>query len=97
VTFHLFARAAILAALGSDPDADRGSAILAEDYRKAPGRAHYLRCRLRLDERGWVASPTTSRQGSHVLSSMLGASCLAVIPAERSAVDAGERVEIRLL
>jgi molybdopterin biosynthesis enzyme len=41
--------------------------------------------------------PTTERQGSHVLSSMLNADCLAVIPAAGEGVEAGERVEVRLL
>lgn len=97
VTFHLFVRPAILAASGRDPDEDRAGALLAAEYRKPAGRAHYLRCRLEPGPAGWLATLTTERQGSHVLSSMLGARCLAVIPAERTAVEAGERVEIRLL
>jgi molybdopterin molybdotransferase len=97
VTFHLFVRPAILAATGRDPDGDRMHAALAHGYRKALGRAHYLRCALERGEVGWRASVTTERQGSHVLSSLLGAQCLAVIPAERTELEAGEEVEVRLL
>lgn len=95
--FHLLGRAAIRVALGLDPDDDRAEATLAERYEKPAGRAQYLRCRLTATASGWSAALTTERQGSHVLSSLLGADCLAVIPAERTAVEAGERVEVRLL
>jgi molybdopterin molybdotransferase len=57
---------------------------------------HAVRCRLRLDPGGWLAEPT-GPQGSHILTSMLGADALALIPAERGDVDAGEEVEIELL
>ena len=37
------------------------------------------------------------RQGSHILTSMLGADALAIIPSASGDVAAGERVEIELL
>jgi molybdopterin biosynthesis enzyme len=55
-----------------------------------------VRCRLELREDGWHAAPT-GRQGSHILTSMLGATGLAMIEAERGDVGAGERVTIELL
>ncbi|MGN6664942.1 MAG: molybdopterin molybdotransferase MoeA [Solirubrobacterales bacterium] len=97
VTFHLFARPALRALQGLDPLPGRTHAALAAAYRKKPGKAHYLRCRLELGEEGWRAHLTRESQGSHVLTSMLGAEALAVIPAEREEVEAGERVEIELL
>jgi molybdopterin molybdotransferase len=97
VTFHLFARPALRALSGLDPHATRTHATLATVYRKKPGKAHYLRCRLELTESGWSAHLTRERQGSHVLTSMLGADALAVIPAEAKEVAAGERVEVDLL
>ena len=39
----------------------------------------------------------TKDQGSHVLTSMLGADALAIIPTAAGTVAAGERVEIELL
>ena len=97
VTFHLYARPALRAAMGLDPLPPTTRATLAATYRKAPGKAQYLRCRLRLGEEGWFAELTRERQGSHVLTSMLGADALAVIPADAEEVRAGERVEIELL
>ncbi len=63
---------------------------------KSPGRAHAVRCGLELREDGWHARPA-ERQGSHVLSSMLGADALAIIPTASAGVRAGEHVEIELL
>ena len=96
VTFLLFARPAIRAMLGAGDRPRISSAILDHDYPKRPGRAHLVRCRLELREDGWHAEPT-KEQGSHVLTSMLGADALAVIPTSSAGVAAGERVEIELI
>jgi len=96
VTFVLFARPALWAMQGADPSAFLLNATLAEDYRKPPGRAHAVRCSLRADGDRLRAHPT-GPQGSHVLTSMLGADGLAMIPADSEGVAAGERVEVELL
>lgn len=97
VTFLLFVRPAIRAMQGATGEgARRTTAILDQDYPKQPGRAHLVRCRLELREDGWHARPT-KEQGSHVLTSMLGADALAIIPTAAGGVAAGERVEIELL
>ena len=96
VTFLLFGRPAIRVLTGGDPDRDRAHAILDEDLAKKPGRAHAVRCRLELRDDGWHAR-STGAQGSHVLTSMLGADCLAILPTDAGDVLAGERVEIELL
>jgi molybdopterin molybdotransferase len=96
VTFQLFVRPAIRAMLGAREVVDRATAILDEDYPKQPGRAHLVRCRLKLRDDGWHARPTGA-QGSHVLTSMLGADALAVIPTAAETVRAGERVAIEML
>jgi molybdopterin molybdotransferase len=96
VTFILLARPALLAMQGRDPSAPRATAILEQDYPKKPGRAHAVRCRLRAAPEGWLARPT-KEQGSHVLTSMLGADALALIPTASEGVAAGERVAIELL
>jgi molybdopterin molybdotransferase len=96
VTFELFARPAIRAMLGAETESRRGTAILEQDYSKRPGRAHLVRCRLELGDDGWHATPT-GPQGSHVLTSMLGADALAIMPTASAGVVAGERVEIELL
>jgi len=96
VTFLLLGRPAVRALLGMSTRRRRATAILDEDYPKKPGRAHAVRCRLELRADGWHAR-TTGDQGSHVLTSMLGAEALALIPTERGDVRAGERVEIEPL
>ncbi len=96
VTFTLIAAPALASMLGI-PRADRRtSAVLDADYPKQPGRAHALRCRLRVEDDGLHALPT-GEQGSHMLSSMLGAEALAIIPAESAGVHAGERVTVEPL
>jgi molybdopterin molybdotransferase len=97
VTFHLFAKPALRAMVGLDPSAGRTHATLATACRKKRGKAHYLRCRLELTDDGWRAHLTRESQGSHVLTSMLGADALAVIPAEAEEIAAGERVAVELL
>jgi molybdopterin molybdotransferase len=97
VTFHLFVRTALRAMTGLPPHAGRTRAVLAEPQRKTAGRAHYARCRLELTDQGWRAHLTRANQGSHVLTSMLGAEALAVLPAEREELAAGEPVEVELL
>jgi molybdopterin molybdotransferase len=96
VTFLLFARPAIRTLVGAAVEAERATAILDEEYEKTPGRAHAVRCRLRLGDDGWHVRPT-KEQGSHVLTSMLGADVLAIVPADSATVPSGERLEIELL
>jgi molybdopterin biosynthesis enzyme len=53
--------------------------------------------RLIAGERSWVASPTKDAQGSHVLTSMLGADALALIAPGDGEAPEGELVEVELL
>jgi molybdopterin molybdotransferase len=96
VSFILLVRPALAVLAGAAPERTRTTAILDGDYEKAPGRAHAIRCRLSLREDGWHAAPAP-QQGSHVLTSMLGADCLALAPAESASLRAGERIEVELL
>jgi molybdopterin molybdotransferase len=97
VTFDLFVRPAIRALLGAvDSPRPQATAILDEDYAKQPGRAHLIRCRLELRDDGWHVRPT-KEQGSHVLTSMLGADAYAIAPTDAGDLPAGSRVEISLL
>jgi molybdopterin molybdotransferase len=97
VTFILFVRPALRALAGEDPSRDRTTAVLDSDYEKGPGRTHAIRVELELGDDGWHAGLTRAAQGSHVLTSMLGADALAVIPAEQESVAAGETVQVELL
>jgi molybdopterin molybdotransferase len=96
VTFLLFVRPALLGLQGADPGAARIEATLTEPYHKPADRAHAVRCRLELAAEGWLAKPAP-QQGSHVMTSLLGADGLALIPAATERVAAGERVTVELL
>jgi molybdopterin molybdotransferase len=96
VTFQLFARPALAAMQGAPPAAQRGTAVLDEAVARNPRREEAVRCRLRSADDGWHAAPT-GEQGSHQLTSMLGADALALVPAGEGKLAAGERVAIELL
>jgi molybdopterin molybdotransferase len=95
-TFLLLLQPALRRMLGLSPGASRISAVMDEDYSKPPGRAHAVRCALTTQKDGWHARPT-GPQGSHILTSMLGADGLALIPTDSEGVRAGERVEVEPL
>jgi molybdopterin molybdotransferase len=96
VTFVLFVRPALRALTGADPGVDAATATLADEVPRLPKRDQAVRCRLDLTDEGWVATPT-GPQGSHILTSMLGADALAVIEAGPEPAPAGERVQVQLL
>ncbi len=96
VTFVLFVRPALALLGGGRPDRQRTTARLAGDIEASPDRTQAARCRLELREDGWLAHPA-ERQGSHVLTSMLGADALAIVPAAPGPLRAGDRVEVELL
>jgi molybdopterin molybdotransferase len=97
VTFQLFVRPALAALQGSDPSATRTSALLEHPVARNPRREQAVRVRLRAGDGAWGASPTKGAQGSHVLTSMLGANALALIAPGEGEAPAGERVEVELL
>jgi len=93
VTFVLFARPALAALQGADPGIHRIRGVLAEARERHPDRDECVRVRLDEDRRAHLTGP----QGSHVLSSMLGADGLAVIPRGTGTLRAGATVEVELL
>jgi molybdopterin molybdotransferase len=96
VAFTLFARPALAALQGADPRAPRVSAALDESVARHPAREQAVRVRLRAGRDGWHAMPTGA-QGSHMLSSMLGADGLALVAPGEGRLERGERVEVELL
>ena len=96
VTFQLFARPALAALQGADPVAPRASARLAEPVRRHRVREQAVRVRLSHAEDGLRAIPT-GEQGSHILTSMIGADGLALVAAGEGEAGTGERVEVELL
>jgi molybdopterin molybdotransferase len=96
VTFHLFARPALRRIAGGETDDTRAQAVLDVPYRREPGRDQVIRCGLVARPDGWHVAPTKP-QGSHVLTSMLGADCLAFVPPGEGELEAGAEVEFELL
>jgi molybdopterin molybdotransferase len=96
VTFVLFVRPALRALQGADPSATRTIARLDGPIPANPDRDQAVRCRLRVADDGWHAEPT-GPQGSHVMSSMLGAGVLAIVPAGERDLAPGERVTVELI
>jgi molybdopterin molybdotransferase len=96
VTFALLASPALRALQGARTAGEPLTAVLDGGYRKPAGRAQAVRCRVRAREDGWHARPT-GPQGSHVLSSMLAADALAIVPSATTDVHDGARVQIEAL
>jgi molybdopterin molybdotransferase len=90
VTFTLFARPALAALQGADARARTITARLAVAIDRHPDRDECVR--VRIDESG--AATPTGPQGSHVLSSLLGADGLAVIPRGGEPLPAGAPVDV---
>jgi len=97
VTFHLFARPAVRALQGADPEPRRATARLGAALKRNPRRDQMVRVRLAPEaDGGWTAHPTKA-QGSHVLTSMLGADALGRVPTGEGDIAAGERIDIEFL
>jgi molybdopterin molybdotransferase len=96
VTFVLLAAPALRAMQGARAANAPLTAVLDGGYRKPAGRAHAVRCRVIAREDGWHAQPTGT-QGSHVLSSMLAADALAIVPSPVTDLPDGARVQIEPL
>jgi molybdopterin molybdotransferase len=95
-TFTLLVRPALARLAGGPPDALRTVAALAAPYEKKTGRTEAIRATLELTAGGWRADPRP-HQGSHVLTSLLGAGCLALIPGDAHRLEAGAEVEVEIL
>jgi molybdopterin molybdotransferase len=92
VTFLLFARPALAAMQGGPPPPARGRAVLAASIPRQRTREDCIRVRL-VDGRALPTGP----QGSHQLSSLLGADALAIVPRGDGEIEAGAEVEVELL
>ena len=97
VSFEMFARPMILALLGaSDLTHRRVNATLADTIPEKDDRRHFVRVTLEEHAEGYVAH-LTGDQGSGILTSMVAADGLAVIPEGWRSVEPGARVQVILL
>ena len=99
VTFQLFVRPGARRAAGRGARrAARRARRSARPIPRNPQREQAIRVRLlQSRRRARRAAPTKGAQGSHVLTSMLGADGLALIAPGEGEAAAGERVEVELL
>jgi molybdopterin molybdotransferase len=97
VTFSLFVAPALAALQGApSPAPPRPTAVLAVDVRRNPRRDQMIRVRLQ-DEGDVVRAHPNGAQGSHILTSLLGADALGLIPAGEGTVPAGETISLHAL
>jgi len=97
VSFEMFVRPALLKMLGmTEWKRSIVEATLVDEVKQKDDRRHFLRVRLER-EAGEYRAHLTGGQGSGILSSMVKANALAIIPEEWSRVPAGARVRVMLL
>jgi len=97
VTFLQFVRPAILAMQGrTDVVPVRHPAILQNAIMKTDGKRHYLRG-VATPLEGKLHVRTTGTQSSGVLSSLVRANCLIIVPEQVRQVNEGETVEIEFV
>ena len=95
VTFQLLVRPALRRLQGARPE-PRLEAMLGAPIERNAGREQAVRVRLESAADGLYAY-STGAQGSHVLTSMLAADGLALIPSGEGTLAAGEHVEVEPL
>jgi molybdopterin molybdotransferase len=96
VTFTLFVRPALAALQGAAPGGRRGQAQLGTAVKRNPGREQAVRVRLEDRDSSLIAVPN-GPQGSHLVTSLLGADALAFIPAGDGELAPGTPVAVEYL
>lgn len=97
VSFEQFVRPALLMASGrSDLFRPTLQATLEEDVRKHPGRRHFMRAIVTV-QNGEYRVRTTGDQDSHILLSLVKANALMILSEAGNLHKAGERVAVQLL
>jgi molybdopterin molybdotransferase len=97
VTFSLFVRPALAALQGrADERSPYGEALLATAVPRSPEREQAIRVRLERHDGRLLAIPN-GPQGSHIVTSLLGADALALIPRGQHELEAGATVTLEPL
>jgi molybdopterin molybdotransferase len=97
VTFSLFVRPALAALQGrTDATPLESEAVLGAAIRRNPDREQAVRVRLERRNGKLVATPN-GPQGSHIVTSLLGADALAFVPAGEGELEAGVAVALEPL
>jgi len=93
VTFALFVAPALAALQGAAEEPGERHAVLASAVRRNPDREQAIRVRLE-PRNGTTTAIPNGPQGSHVITSLLGADALALIPAGGDELPAGTMVTL---
>jgi molybdopterin molybdotransferase len=98
VTFAKFVRPALRKIMGASSleKGIRFQARLEHDIEKTDGKRHYVRAVLESNE-GTLSVRVTGSQTSNVLTSVMKANCLMIIPEEGGFLKKGDLVEVELL
>ena len=97
VAFELFVRPALLAMQGATvTQRPRAPVNLVRGYRKQAGRAHYIRAKVVRNGGHLVAHPHP-KQGSAILSSLVGCNALVELPADATEIQPNTSVNAILL
>lgn len=97
VNFEEYVRPALLKMMGrSKVSRPVVKAILAEAFRKKPGRTHFVGMVVEIVD-GRYRARLNGTQGSGILKSLSGANGIGVIPKQVEALEAGDTVEVQLV
>jgi molybdopterin molybdotransferase len=97
VTFEEFVRPALLKMQGHrNPVKATVKATLTEMAKKKLGRVMFLRVFVQQGENGLLAT-SSGDQNTGILSTMLRANAIAILPADRDQIEAGEIVDIQMI
>ena len=101
VTFLAFVRPALWQMMGARSDDPQVQCPMlqarsSEAIRKKPGRTEYQRAIVSREPDGSLQARTTGQQGSGVLSSMVQANGLMVLPHEQGNIAVGDRVQVMM-
>ena len=94
--FRVLVVPAVSALLGRAEVQHRARGIAGTDLPGTIGRTTIVRCHAEMHDDGWHVTPNGA-QGSHILTSMLGLPALALVPADRDRLAAGEPVDIEFI
>ncbi len=97
ITFEQFVRPALLKMMGHQRVIKPLiKAILKEPIKKKPGRVQFLRVRV-VDDGGLLLATSSGDQNTGILRTLLRANGIAILPADREQVLAGEEVDVQLI
>jgi molybdopterin molybdotransferase len=96
VSFEVFVRPALQKMMGrSQLGRPEITAVLTDDVRGPKGKLQYARVQVRRGSDGWTATPTGAR-GSNLLSTIVRANGLAMVPVGTDVAPAGSEVRVML-